>query len=84
MKTFKLTYSSFKKWAYQNDAQIIETVEGCLLDNYLLGCKNGMAIAYETYKNCWNSVYTIKFERFHPNIQIFMEWYNFMDEEKGE
>ncbi len=66
-------------WLYQNDGEIIEEITGCLLDNYLIGCKGGVAAAYETYRNCWTSVYTIKFERNSPDMKIFSEWDKFAE-----
>lgn len=80
MKEFVLHSKNFEKWLHQNGGEIIEKIEGCLLDNYLIACNGGMAIAYETYKNCWTSVYLIKFERYQPNIKIFIEWDNFTKE----
>ena len=83
MKEFTLHSKNFEKWLYQNDGEILEKAEGCLLDNYLIVCKNGFAAAYETYKNCWTSVYTVKFERSNPNNKIFIEWDEFVENMEG-
>ena len=51
------------KWIAQNDAFILDAVEGCLLDNMYIACRRGIAFVLETYLNANSSVYTCYFFR---------------------
>ena len=62
MSKFRLNMS-LEKWIHQNAGEIIDFVEGCLLDNYLISCKNGTAAVLETYLNPNSSGYTVYFSR---------------------
>ena len=56
----KFRYSgSDQKFIEENQAEIIDIIEGCLLDNYLLSTKNGYIAMIETYVNSWTSCHTI-------------------------
>lgn len=52
-----------QKWIYQNKGEYLEFCEGCLLDNFLLSCKNGTALVSEHYVNSNMSNYKIEFTR---------------------
>lgn len=47
------------KWVHQNRGEYIECVEGCLLDNYVIDCKRGIAFVFEEYLNSWSSTYHV-------------------------
>lgn len=49
------------KWLKQNDAEIIDVIEGCLIDSYLISTKRGTAAIMETYVNPWTSKHTLYF-----------------------
>ena len=51
------------KWIAQNDAFILDAVEGCLLDNMYIACRRGIAFVLETYATSRSSVYTCYFFR---------------------
>lgn len=56
----KFRYSgSDEKFIEENQAEIIDIIEGCLLDNYLLSTENGYIAMIETYVNSWTSCHTI-------------------------
>lgn len=38
--------------------EVLEVVEGCLLDNYLLINNNRIYAIYEKYINCWTSAHS--------------------------
>lgn len=52
---------NFDKFFYQNKCEYMDSFEGCLLDNYMLSCKNGIAFVYEHYLNPNSSNYLVKF-----------------------
>ena len=66
---------TLKKWLKQNDAEIIETVEGVLLDSYLVSCKNGMAAVYEHYATPNSSNYYVEFSR---GTEVETDWYEYV------
>lgn len=49
------------KWAAQNNAECIDFVEGCLLDNMVYSCKRGTAFIFEEAANEWTSMYMVYF-----------------------
>lgn len=62
MKKFLL--NDPEKWMHQNQAETTgDFVEGCLLDNFIVQCKHGVAALYEHYCNCWSSCYEVHFAR---------------------
>lgn len=70
----------FEKWLKQNDGNIIDCFEGCLLDNYIVYCKNGIAIIFEEYVNSCSSCYKVYFFRHNKTDsedykRIENEWY---------
>ena len=70
---------SLEKWIFQNAAEVIDCVEGCLLDNYLVKAKNGFAMILETYANSNSSINTIIFERGN-GAKIIDMWDKFRSE----
>ena len=60
MSIYKFS-GNLDKWMHQNRAEILEVVEGCLLDNFLVSTKRGTAAIIETPVNCWTSCYKIYF-----------------------
>lgn len=61
MTTFRIR--NIDKWIAQNDAFILDAVEGCLLDNMYIACRRGIAFVLETYVNANSSAYTCYFFR---------------------
>jgi|GEM_PF-2173662 len=55
------------KWLKQNNAECIEYVEGCLIDNALYACKRGYAAIYERFVNTWTSAYEVHFQPYSNN-----------------
>ena len=54
---------NFEKWEKQNQAEIIDGIDGVLLDSLLYSTKNGTAAFMETYETTNSSVYTLIFSR---------------------
>lgn len=83
MKEFNFNGTDFlEMWLHQNGAEIDDIREGSLVDNYLVWCKNGVAIIYERYLNPWSSGYRVRFARYNTpeEAEIFHEWDRFCDE----
>ena len=73
MRIFKFKNSgAMKTWLHQNKAECIDSAEGCLLDNLVMTCKNGIAFLWETYVNPNMSEYTIEF--FRNNEDCNAQW----------
>ena len=70
---------NFNTWLRQYGAEIVDAREGCLLDNYLIACKHGMAICMEQYVNEWSSRYYIRFER-GAGAAVYAAWDRFCAE----
>lgn len=51
----------FEKWEKQNNASIIDFVEGCLVDSLVYYCKRGIAFFFEHYLNPNSSGYEFLF-----------------------
>lgn len=49
------------KWMKQNEAECLDIVEGCMLDNLVMSCKRGTAFLFEDYVNEWTSHYRVYF-----------------------
>ena len=68
------------KLLHQNDAQLIDTFEGCLIDNYLYQARRGVFALFESYVNTWNSRYIFKFARTAADIEeLTNEFYKRME-----
>ena len=72
MKKYKYT-GRLEKLIYQNKGEIIDCVEGCLLDNLLIETKRGYMALIETYETCWTSYYTLYFSRDYNTVQAILE-----------
>lgn len=46
---------SMDKWLAQNEAEAIDCVEGCLLDNAWYECRRGETFIFEEFVNSWTS-----------------------------
>lgn len=81
--------NNIEKWLTQNKAECMDCIEGCLLDNAVYACKNGIAFIYEKYLNCWNSCYELNFIRYKeenkPLIdQYWEQWEQFREQTEQE
>ena len=72
MNKYKYT-GRLEKLIYQNKGEIIDCVEGCLLDNLLIETKRGYMALIETYVNCWTSCYTLYFSRDFDRVQAVID-----------
>lgn len=82
MKKFRLNNevrNVLEKWMHQNDAEMVESEEGCLLDNYLMYCKRGIAVIVEKYVNCWTSCHEVHFYRPDESLDAHDEWQELVD-----
>ena len=59
MKTYYLSQSQLDELVEKTNADCIEFVEGCLLDNALYNSEIGLIVVYEHYLNCWSSDYKV-------------------------
>ena len=66
-----------RKWIHQNNAEYTgDFYEGCLLDNFIVQCKNGVATLYEHYCNEWSSCYEVHYGKTQEEIDmIYNEFY---------
>ena len=77
MTTIKIHKASLlDMWIKQNEADIIDSREGCMLDNLLAECRRGVAIIYEAFVNSWESEYKVKFAKYNtPEADgLYSEW----------
>ena len=61
MNAYKVRTLNIDKLLYQNQGEIIDIIEGCLIDNYYIATKRGYIILAETYVKCWTSKHTFYF-----------------------
>ena len=61
MTVFKLGSCEYSKWIHQNNAKVLDLVEGCLIDSVLVDCKRGCAAMFETALNEWSSAFLVYF-----------------------
>ena len=61
MTALNIDAERLELWLHQNAAELIEIVEGSLIDNYLYECKRGQAFIYEVYRNEWSSSHRAHF-----------------------
>ena len=64
MKQYTLSAGNLDKFLYQNRAEVIDCIEGCLLDNLLCYTRRGILMLKEHYINCWTSDYIVSFVPF--------------------
>ena len=88
IKEFYLNPTHFNKWAHQNEVSYTGVfIEGCLLDNFVVKTKHGMAAVYEHYVNPNISDYRVEFQRTGKLeegtgfINLWHNWYLFEDRE---
>lgn len=80
MRTLFMGPRELKKWQSQNKAVCSgDFCDGCLLDNFVLFCKRGVAAVYEHYVGPWSSNYRVEFEPYPAN-QVWKHWYRFEEE----
>lgn len=80
IKKYKMESTAYEMWKEQNEAQVEEFRYGTLIDNELFSCKNGMAILFERYQNCWTSCYEVWFARSKKDIHALENyWYDFCE-----
>lgn len=79
--TIFLLKGDINKWLHQNEAEYTgDFFDGCLLDNFVVSCKNGIAALYEHYSNCWSSCYEVHFGRTEKEKRkIYDEFYRRME-----
>jgi len=65
MKKYKIAPENLEKFLYQNRAEVIDCIEGCLLDNLLCYTRRGILFLKEHYLNCWSSDYQVFFVPFN-------------------
>ena len=70
---FSINPRYFPKWLHQNRGEVIDIVEGCLLDDYLVQTKRGYAAVYEHFLNEWSSDYHIEFQAGRAD-ELFERW----------
>ena len=76
---------NFETWLKQNEAEAMDCVEGCLLDNAVYACKRGYAFVYESFVNSWSSEYKVKFVPYkEDSTALWQEWENFRDKNWAE
>lgn len=68
---------TFRMWLYQNQADLVESVDGNLLDNYAVQTKNGYAMIYEHPTTEWTSNYRVEFQRGYYAEDIWKRWNEF-------
>ena len=78
---------SFDKWIHQNtindDIYWVDAMDGCLIDNYFIETKNGVAILKEKYINAWTSQHVLYFAR-NKNHDDIMLLYQMWDDLKEQ
>lgn len=86
MTVFCIGSTKMNKWLHQNKAQYTGAYcEGCLLDNFMVETKRGVAAIYEHYLNPNSSDYLVKFVPFKGGVQsgeldrLMADWYSFYD-----
>lgn len=73
---------ALKTWIFQNHADLIESIDGCLLDNYVVQTKNGYAAIYEHPCTEWSSNYRVEFQRGNAD-DVWSRWNEFSRERNG-
>lgn len=76
MKKYKY-YGQLEKLIKQNKGEILDIIEGNLLDNILISTKRGYIALIETYMNCWSSYYTLNFSKSINEISEVWESYDY-------
>ena len=82
MKTYEYRGFNIDKIIAQNDGEVIDCIEGCLLDSLLVECKRGLMAIMETYVNPWVSKYTIYFSK--NRDEVWTLWDKALSENGGD
>lgn len=73
MTKINLQAGQLDKFLHQNGADVIDSFDGCLLDNLLCTTKhNGTMAIYERYINCWTSGYYIEYSKDPEEVNRIM------------
>ena len=58
----------------QNEGEVIDCIEGCLLDDFLVECKRGLMAVLETFETTNSSKYTVYFSKFRSEVmRVWMD-----------
>lgn len=52
-------FGSAEGYIQESSAEVIDIVEGCLIDNFLLVTKDSYILLLETFQTVWSSIYTM-------------------------
>lgn len=66
MKKYRIEKSPLdfvNKLLHQTGGEIIDVIEGCLLDDLLIATRRGYLAIMETYQNANSSIYTMYFDK---------------------
>ena len=74
MKKYKYN-GSIEKLMHQNRGEIIDIIEGCLIDNYLINTKRGYMAIIESFVNTCTSNHTIYFSTDPGEIDYIWDRY---------
>lgn len=80
---FQFNPKYFEQFLNLVDGEIIECVEGCLLDNFLIYSKLETIVVYEHYLNCWTSDFLILIQD-SKETEIETQWWEYCDEHLEE
>lgn len=60
MYTLKnISYSVLMESVEKHYGEYIDTLPGSLIDDLYISVDGGYLVCFETFQNCWNSVYTV-------------------------
>ena len=75
-------YGSIEEVEEEYKGEVIDCVEGCLLDSVLIDSASGYIALIETYQNEWTSAYMMYSG---DNDEVYSVWEDYRDlVEKGE
>lgn len=69
-------YGSIEEIEKEYNGEVIDCIEGCLIDSVLIDTKDGYIALIETFQNEWTSVYTM-YSR--DNDEVYDVWENYRD-----
>lgn len=78
VKKFLLDPCKLEKFIKQNHGEIMDCVEGCLLDSLLIATPRGVAAIYEKYETAWSSIFLVEWEK-DPARAVCRNWDEFAD-----
>lgn len=80
---FQFNPKYFEQFLNLVDGEIIECVEGCLLDNFLIYSKLGTIVVYEHYLNCGSSDFLILIQD-SKETEIETQWWKYYEKNVEE